>query len=83
MAELVARHEKALNLLFSELDATAREQPQAFLGTPGNLTQRRNDSGTEFWVHRYSDASGQRQEVYLGTVDDPSTIVRVDRKSVV
>jgi hypothetical protein len=77
MAALVSRHERALSLLFSELDATAREQSQAFLGTPGNLTQRSNDNGTEFWVHRYLDAAGQRQELYLGTVEDQSTLARV------
>jgi hypothetical protein len=78
MAAPISRHEKALSLLFSELEATAREQPEAFLGTPGNLTQRENDSGTQFWVHRYSDAAGQRQEVYLGTVDDPAAVARVE-----
>lgn len=78
MANLISRHEKALNLLFSELDATAREQSEAFLGTPGNLTVRKNETGTEFWVHRYSNAIGERQEVYLGTTDDQSAVSRVD-----
>jgi hypothetical protein len=78
MSALTSRHEKALNLLFSELDATAREQAEAFLGTPGNLTQRENDSGTEFWVRRYSDAAGQRQEVYLGTAEDQAAVARVE-----
>ena len=77
MATLV-RHEKALSLLFSELEAAAREQPEAFLGTPGNLTRRSNDSGTEFWVHRYLNALGQRQEIYLGTVDDQPALARVE-----
>jgi hypothetical protein len=37
---------------------------QAFLGTPGALTQRTNENGTRFWVHRYSDAVGRRHEKY-------------------
>jgi hypothetical protein len=78
MAKLISRHEKALSLLFSELEATAREQPEAFLGTPGNLTLRKNESGIEFWVHRYSNAIGDRQEIYLGTDEDQSAKARVE-----
>ena len=78
MAARTSPHEKALTLLFAELEATAQEQSEAFLGTPGNLTQRTNESGTKFWVHRYSDAVGRRRETYLGTNDDPAVIARVD-----
>jgi hypothetical protein len=79
MTTLTTRHERALTLLFSELEATATEQPDAFLGTPGNLTRRTNDSGTEFWVHRYSDAAGQRQETYLGTNEDQAVSAHLAR----
>ncbi len=75
---LSSPHEKALSLLFAELQSTAEEQSEAFLGTPGNLTQRTNESGTKFWVHRYSDALGRRQETYLGTGDDPAVIARLE-----
>ena len=70
MTVLTTRHEKAFSLLFAELEATAVGQREAFLGTPGNLTERTNETGTRFWVHRYSNAVGRRQEVYLGKVDD-------------
>ncbi len=78
MSARIVRHEKALSLLFSELETTAREQPVAFLGTPGTLTQRHNDNGTEFWVHRYSDAAGRRKETYLGTTDDQAVSARLE-----
>jgi hypothetical protein len=78
MTPLTSPHEKALALLFAELEATATEQREAFLGTPGNLTQRTNESGTKFWVHRYSDAVGRRQETYLGTNDDQAVIARLE-----
>jgi hypothetical protein len=71
MTLLTISHEKALTLLFAELEATAQEQREAFLGTPGNLMQRMNQNSTKFWVRRYSDAVGQRQETYLGTAEDP------------
>jgi hypothetical protein len=71
MATLTAPHERALTLLFSELDGAAGEQAEAFLGTPGSIDERMNETGTRFWVHRYSDAIGKRQEVYLGKVGDP------------
>lgn len=77
MIALTSPHEKALTLLFAELAATAEEQREAFLGTPGNLTQRSNESGTKFWVHRYSDALGRRQEIYLGSNDDRTVIARL------
>lgn len=78
MAALTSPHENALNLLFAELKATAEEQREAFLGTPGNLTERVNEGGTKFWVHRYSDALGRRQETYLGTSDDPALTSRLE-----
>src|SRR5258707_10275761 len=78
MTALTSPHEKALTLLFAELEATATEQREAFLGTPGNLTQRTNESGTKFWVHRYSDAVGRRHETYLGTNEDQAVIARLE-----
>ncbi|GAC1661502.1 MAG: GSU2403 family nucleotidyltransferase fold protein [Candidatus Dormibacteraceae bacterium] len=78
MTMLTSPHEKALTLLFAELEATAGEQREAFLGTPGNLTQRANESGTKFWVHRYSDALGRRQETYLGTTADQAVIAGLE-----
>jgi hypothetical protein len=74
---LTTAHEKAFTLLFAELEAAAAEQREAFLGTPGNLTQRVNEGGTKFWVHRYSDAVGRRQEAYLGTEDDQTVAARL------
>jgi hypothetical protein len=78
MTVLTRRHEKAFSLLFAELGAAASEQSATFLGTPGNVTERTNESGTRFWVHRYSNAVGRRQEVYLGRVDDHSVSARLD-----
>jgi hypothetical protein len=79
MRALFTSHENALNLLFAELKATAEEQEEAFLGTPGTLSERVNETGTEFWVHRYSDAVGQRRETYLGKADDPKLVPVLDR----
>jgi hypothetical protein len=78
MTALTSSHEKALALLFTELEATAAEQREAFLGTPGNLTQRTNENGTKFWVHRYSDAAGRRHETYLGTNEDQAVLARLE-----
>ena len=64
-------------LLFAELESTATGQTEAFLGTPGTLTQRSNDNGTRFWVHRYSDAVGRRLETYLGKADEISVLDKV------
>ncbi|HEX4676558.1 MAG TPA: GSU2403 family nucleotidyltransferase fold protein [Steroidobacteraceae bacterium] len=78
MALLTTPHERALTLLFSELEATVAVQREAFLGTPGSLDERTNENGTRFWVRRYSDAAGRRLEAYLGMVNDPDTLAKVD-----
>ncbi len=70
MAPLIHPHERALMLLFAELESSAAEQVEAFLGTPGTIGERTNATGVRFWVHRFSDALGKRTEVYLGTRDD-------------
>lgn len=72
-------HERALNLLFAELKATAEEQREALPGTPGTLSERVNEGGTRFWVHRYSDALGRRQETYLGKSDEPAVIAGLEQ----
>ena len=77
MTALTTAHERALTLLFSELQDAAERQGEAFLGSPGALTERANEAGTRFWVHRYSDAAGRRQEVYLGKTDDDAVVARV------
>lgn len=78
MAAFYANHENALNLLFAELKATAEEQAEAFSGTPGTLAMRTNESGTEYWVRRYSDAAGTRRETYLGKSDEPEVVTELD-----
>jgi hypothetical protein len=78
MAALTTPHERALTLLFSELEGVAASQSQTFLGTPGVLTERSNENGTVYWVHRYSDATGRRVETYVGKVDDPKVGERVE-----
>jgi hypothetical protein len=70
MAVLTSAYEPALTLLFTELNITAAGQEEAFLGSPGTLSERTNNDGTAFWVHRFSDGAGRRREVYLGKVDD-------------
>lgn len=70
MAVLTTPHVRALTLLFSELEGVAAEQAEAFLGSPGALTERTNDNGTKYWAHRYSDAVGRRVETYIGKLDD-------------
>ena len=77
MAFLTTPHERALTLLFSELESAVSGQREAFLGTPGSLDERTNENGTRFWVRRYSDAAGRRLETYLGKADDLDTAAKV------
>jgi hypothetical protein len=77
MPSLTTSHERALTLLFAELESSAAEQREAFLGTPGTLTERTNDNSTKYWVRRYSDALNRRHEVYLGKSDDPEVAAQI------
>jgi len=77
MAALVTDHERALTLVFAELGGVAAEQSQAFTGSPGTLAQRTNETGTQFWVHRFSDALGRRREAYLGKSEDPKVLAAI------
>lgn len=77
MTVLTTPHERALTLLLSELEHSASEQSEVLLGTPGSLTERTNESGTRFWVRRYSDARNRRQEMHLGKVDSPEVERRI------
>jgi hypothetical protein len=77
MATLSTAHEAALTLLFTEVARAAEGQSQVILGTPGTLSERANETGTRFWVHRYSDALNRRREVYLGKLDDPESDRRI------
>ena len=78
MASIYSTHENALNLLFSEVKATAEEQLEAFIGAPGSLALRTNETGTDFWVHRYSDAYGARRERYIGKNGEPQVVAALD-----
>src|ERR1700722_1586790 len=77
MTNLTTPLERALTLIFSELERSASEQLEVLLGTPGTLAERTNETGTRFWVHRYSDALNRRQEIYVGKVDDPEIERRI------
>jgi hypothetical protein len=77
MAILTTPHERALTLLFAELEAGAAGQGQAFLGTPGTLAERTNENGTTYWVHRYSDALNRRRETYIGKSEDQDVAAQV------
>jgi hypothetical protein len=77
MAILTTPHERALSLLFAELEAGAAAQPRAFLGTPGTLAERTNENATTYWVHRYSDALNRRRETYIGKSDDGAVAAQV------
>jgi hypothetical protein len=77
MTVLTTPHERALTMLFAEVERSAGEQFEVLLGTPGTLAERTNETGTRYWVHRYSDALNRRQELYLGKLDDPEVIGRV------
>jgi hypothetical protein len=77
MPLLTTPHERALTLLFAELETGAAEQGEVFLGTPGSLTERTNENGTTFWVHRYSDALNRRHETYVGKTEDQKVAAQV------
>jgi hypothetical protein len=60
MASLTTPHERALTLLFSELESGVAGYREAFLGTPGTLDERTNENGTRFWARQTIRMCSQR-----------------------
>ena len=77
MPRLTRSHERALSIVFTELTSEAREMGSIPLRSIGTISERSNAEGTRYWVLRYSDTGGRREE-YLGKIDDPVVQRRVD-----
>jgi hypothetical protein len=60
----------ALNTLFGSIDGYARADGAVFAGSPGSISNRVNQNGVEFYVHRFYDGSGAQRELYLGKVGE-------------
>jgi hypothetical protein len=53
-----------------------------FCGSAGSLSQRRNQNGTEYYVHRFYGGDGKQQETYLGTGEDGKKKAEVVRAQI-
>jgi hypothetical protein len=62
---LYTRHNRALGLLYTDVEQFALAQGEAFVGTPGSIVERQNASGFRFYSHQYYDGDGKKRERYL------------------
>lgn len=70
---LYVAHSRALTILYADLESHALEPGEAFLGTAGSVTERRNASGFRFYARQYYDGEGKKRESYVaGPVGDPA-----------
>lgn len=70
---LYAPHDRALTLLYSDLENRALTLRVVFTGTPGSVIERTNREGFRFYVHQSYRGGGRKQsERYLaGPVGSP------------
>ncbi len=69
----------ALKTLFGSIDGTAKAGIPVFPGSPGSVSIRRNQAGSEYYVRRHYDGSGSQKESYIGLVgeaDDKAEALR-------
>lgn len=69
----------ALAVLYGTLDGQVKAGVPVFAGTPGSVSQRKNQHGVAFYAHRFYDGSGKQREVYLGRIgeaDDKAAALR-------
>ena len=63
---LYAPHDRALTLLFSDLENRALTLREVFTGTPGSVVERTNADGFRFYVHQsYRGGERKQSERYL------------------
>ncbi len=75
---LYTPHNRALAMLYADMENHAAGQRQVFVGTAGSVIQRTNASGFRFYSHQFYDGDGKKRESYLaGPVGD----ARADAKA--
>lgn len=69
---LFVRHERALSVLYGDLESYSNGQREVFAGTAGSVLVRQNAGGFKFYAHQYYDGDGRKREKYLaGPVGTP------------
>lgn len=67
----------SLATLYGTLDGHARAGAPVFAGSAGTVSQRTNQHGAEYHVHRYYDGAGRQRETYVGRAGDAEAESRV------
>lgn len=71
--------DRALTVLYADLESQALGQREAFVGTGGSVVERKNATGFRYYAHAFYDGDGKKRERYLagpvGT-EGPDTATR-------
>lgn len=59
-----------LKTLFGSIDGMAKAGIPVFPGSPGSISIRKNQAGSEYYVRRHYDGSGSQKEHYIGLVGE-------------
>lgn len=62
---LYTPHNRALTVLYTDLEGYTSQQQEAFIGTAGSVIERKNASGFRFYAHQFYDGDGKKRERYL------------------
>lgn len=60
----------ALKTLFGSINGMAKAGLPVFAGSPGSVSLRKNQAGSEYYVRRHYDGSGSQKETYIGLVGE-------------
>lgn len=61
---------QSLQTLFGSIDGMAKVGIPVFPGSPGSVSVRKNQTGSEYYVRRHYDGSGSQRESYIGLVGE-------------
>ena len=64
-------HNRALTLLYTDVESVALQQAEVFVGTAGSVIERTNAARFRYYAHQAYDGDGKQRERYLaGPVGD-------------
>lgn len=73
---------QSLKTLFGSIDGMAKAGIPVFPGTPGSVSVRKNQTGSEYYVRRHYDGSGSQKESYIGLVGETDNNAAVLREQI-
>lgn len=72
----------SLKTLFGSIDGMAKAGIPVFPGSPGTVSIRKNQAGSEYYVRRHYDGTGSQKETYIGLVGEADSTAESIREQI-